>query len=315
MNTLLDFYYKLPHDNSLGIFTKAFNSLVAKLLKRILDKTVPRYFLNTQVKYPNGLNTEKRNKKVVVSFTSFPGRIEDVWIVVECLFRQTIKADRIILWLSQSQFEGVELPKLLCEQQKRGLEIRFVLGDLKSHKKYIYAFNEFQNEFVITVDDDLYYDIRLIENLMSLKEKYPKAIPTNRAHLIQFNKQGKIDNYNKWYHNFVIEKPSLLLVPTGGFGTLYEPQQLNPAFSNQELITELAPHADDLWLKVQSLLQETPIITNSKYNKDPITIKSSQLEKLVSTNVIDGANDIQLKKSLDYFRLEDLKKYRVKDGE
>jgi hypothetical protein len=310
MNTILNIYFSLPHDKALGIVSKAFNRVVAKIVKRYLDKTVPSYFLMTQGKYSNGLNTEKRDKEVIVSFTSFPGRIQDVWIVVECLFRQTYKADKIILWLSESQFEGIELPKVLLEQQNRGLEIRFVENDLKSHKKYLYVINEFPNDYVITVDDDLYFDNKLIENLIKLKIKYPDALPTNRAHFIQFNKKDDIELYAKWHHNYDLVKPSLLLVPTGGFGTLYESRQLNNSFDNHDLIKKLAPHADDLWLKVQSILKDTPIITNSKYNKDPITVKSSQLEKLVSTNVLNGGNDEQLKSILEYFNLGNLEKYR-----
>lgn len=312
MNTLLNIYFKLPHDKALGIVTKVFNRFVAKIFKQLLDSTVPRYFIKSQKLFPNGLNTEKRDKEVIVSFTSFPGRIADVWIVVECLFRQTYKADRIILWLSSSQFEGVELPPLLLEQKKRGLEIRFVEGDLKSHKKYIYALMEFRFDYVITVDDDLYYDENLIENLVLLKRKYPFCIPSNRAHMVKFKDNGDVGMYTDWFHNYVIEKPSLLLVPTGGFGTLYEYSQLNDTFSDEELIQRLVPHADDLWMKVQSLVNSIYVVTNNRYDKNIISIKGSQLENLVSTNVSDGGNDVQLKSILEYFEIENLKQFRDK---
>jgi hypothetical protein len=256
-----------------------------------------------------------RDIKVIVSLTSFPGRVQDVWIVIECLFRQTFKADKIILWLSESQFNGIELPQRLLDQKKRGLEIRFVEDDLKSHKKYIYALNEYKNDYVITVDDDLYYDNQLIENLIELKKKYPMALPTNRAHLIQFELDNKISNYSNWHHNYAIEQLSFMLVPTGGFGTLYEYNQLNNTFDNLNLIKDLVPHADDLWLKVQSLIKNVNIITNAKYNKDPITIKSSQLEKLVSTNVLNGGNDEQLKGILKYFNLGNLEQFRNNNGQ
>lgn len=310
MNTLLHLYFKLPHDRSFGIISKIINRLAARIVKRILDRTVPGYFIKTQSQYPNGLNSEKRENEVIVSFTSFPGRIHDVWIVVECLFRQVYKADKIILWLSESQFKDIELPKLLLEQQYRGLEIRFVERDLKSHKKYIYALNEFQNDYVITVDDDLYYDNKLIQNLIQLKKKYPDTLPTNRAHFIQFDDNNKIALYSKWYHNYPIEKPSLLLVPTGGFGTLYEFNQLFNTFESQSLIEQLVPHADDLWIKIQSLLKNTQIVTNSRYNKDPITVKTSQLEKLVTINVLCGGNDSQFKAILDHFKLGNLEEFR-----
>jgi len=226
------------------------------------------------------------------------------------LLRQSYKADKIILWLSEPQFEEIELPKLLLDQQKRGLEIRFVSEDVRAHKKYLYALQEYHHAYIITVDDDLYYDQDLIENLVNLKVKYPNCIPTNRCHKITFSESGNIQPYSKWEHNSTILQPSFLLVPTGGFGTMYLNKQLDINFSNRLIIQDLIPYADDLWMKVQSLLKETKIVTNQKYNKDPITVKSSQLEKLVTKNVFDGGNDLQLRKVLDYFNLGNLEKYR-----
>ena len=69
------------------------------------------------------------------------------------------------------------------------------------------------------------------------------------------------------------------------------------------MLLKLAPHADDLWLKVQTLLKKKEIVTNSRYNKDPITIGKSQLEKLVAFNVLKDGNDLQISKLLDHYGL------------
>lgn len=314
MNKLLAFYFALPHDRTLGILTKAFNRLVARILKRILDRTVPAYFLRTQHLYPNGLNKAPRNKKVVVSLTSFPARIEDVWIVIECLFRQTYKADRIILWLSKPQFQGVEIPASLLAQKERGLEIVFVDDDLKSHKKYLYALDRFPNDYIVTVDDDLYYDKNLLSNLVRLKNKYPECVATNRAHELSFNKNGSVAPYHKWSHNTISSKPSFTIVQTGGFGTLYTRQDVDESYNDLETIKEHIPHADDLWLKVQTLLASKKVVTNERYNKDPLTIKKSQLEKLVNMNVHDGGNNQQLGVVLDHFKLGNLEEFRQQNS-
>lgn len=63
-------------------------------------------------------------------------------------------------------------------------------------------------------------------------------------------------------------------------------------------------HADDVWLKMMAYLQGTKIITNKFYNKDFITVSKTQKEKLVSTNVIMGGNDEQLKNILDYYNIK-----------
>lgn len=310
MNRILRFYYSLPHDDRLGIITKIVNRLTARILKRILDRIVPAYFIKTQYQFPSGINKESRDQKVIVSLTSFPGRINDVWIVVECLLRQSYKPDKIILWLSKEQFPDFHLPQSLLDQKYRGLQINFVEDDFRSHKKYLYAFETFPNAKVITVDDDLYYDRHLVRNLIELKERFPSDVVTNRAHQITFGVDGRINSYAKWKHNIDFISPSYYMVQTGGFGTLYSKDDLSFSYNDIEIIKQLIPFADDLWLKTQTLLTSKKIVTNSRYNKDPITVKNSQLEKLVNTNVINGGNDTQFRVVLDYFKLGNLEGFQ-----
>jgi hypothetical protein len=314
MNTLLNIYFKLPHDKTFGIVSKAFNRLVAKILKSILDRTVPPYFLTTQGKYPNGLNTEKRDKEVIVSFTSFPGRIQDVWIVVECIFRQTYKADKIILWLSKPQFEGVELPILLLEQQKRGLEIRFVADDLRSHKKYFYALENFDSSIIVTVDDDVFYHRDILKALIDAHVSNPNEVIANRAHKIRFDEEDRILPYRQWAINYKSPYSSFLYVPTGVGGVLYPPQSLSKKLLNVEAIKELCFHADDLWLKAGSMLTSTKVLVTSNYRQEFITVGKTQNSKLVTSNSLNGGNDEQLKRTLEYFNLGNLGQFRDKDG-
>jgi len=310
MNFLFWLYFKLPNNQSLGLITKIFNRVVAKVLKLFFDSLLPLYFSKTIRKNGIGVNQSKRTKKIIVSLTSFPARIDTVWIAIECIFRQKVKADKVILWISREQFEGIELPQMLLNQKKRGLEIYYLNEDLKSHKKYIQAFVDFPNDYILTVDDDLYYDKWLIANLLELKEKYPNTIPSNRAHLMKFDNLNKLLPYSSWHHNYSKEIVSSLLLPTGGYGTMYEVRQLSDVVTKIDLIKSLAPHADDIWLRINSLLKGIKVSTNSRYNKDPITIKSSQLEKLVSKNVQEGGNDIQLRNLLNHFNLGELENYR-----
>lgn len=312
MNKLLALYFALPHDRTLGILTKAFNRVTAKILKRVLDRTVPTYFLRTQHLHPNGLNTRLRNKKVIVSLTSFPARIEDVWIVIECLFRQTYKADRIILWLSKPQFEDVEIPYKLLKQKKRGLEIRFVEGDLRAHKKYFYAVQEFQQDIMITVDDDVFYHKNVIQALMLGHSKFPDFIVANRAHQITFDSENnKIKPYRKWLHNVKRKEPSFLYVPTGVGGVLYPPHSLSDKLFNEEVIKEICFQADDLWLKAGSLMNYRKVYVTQNYKQEFITVGKTQNNKLVTSNSLNGGNDQQFRAVLDYFQLRNLEKFSV----
>ena len=53
-----------------------------------------------------------------------------------------------------------------------------------------------------------------------------------------------------------------------------------------------------------ALKNGTKVITNSSYNKDPLSIKNSQMEKLVSENVLAGGNDEQLKNVCAHYDID-----------
>ena len=55
--------------------------------------------------YPGTLlNTKKRNDKIIVSLTSFPGRIHLVHKTIQTILLQSIKPDLVELWLAKEQF-------------------------------------------------------------------------------------------------------------------------------------------------------------------------------------------------------------------
>ena len=61
------------------------------------------YVVNHYKKNPStkkGVTSQKRQQKVIISLTSYPKRINTLWIVIETLLRQTMKLDEIILWLA-----------------------------------------------------------------------------------------------------------------------------------------------------------------------------------------------------------------------
>ena len=163
MNLLYRIYFGLPNFAVLGLLGKAINRGLGFLLKWIFDAFVPTYLQKTAVSAGFGLNTEKRDRLYIVSLTSFPARIDDIWVTIEILLRQTFKPDKIILWLAQNQFPSTKaIPESLFQLLDRGLTIEFCEEDLRAHKKYFYAFQQYPDANIITVDDDLYYDRYLL---------------------------------------------------------------------------------------------------------------------------------------------------------
>jgi hypothetical protein len=308
MDRLLVWYFALPHDNKLGIVTKVINRSAAKALKIFLDITVPESFKATKHELEEVLNTTPRKTKVIVSLTSFSVRLDDVWIVIECLYRQTYKVDRIVLWLDKGvQYE--ELPKSLKQQIERGLEVRFV-EDLRAHTKYYYALQEFKKDIVITVDDDCYYPLDTIANLIDINKEFPRSIAANRIHGIVFDKKNKIVPYSDWKHNFKPQKndPNLHLL-TGVSGVLYPPEIFNETLFEKEVLLDICKYADDIWISMHAILNEVQIKTNTKFNKDFISISKSSRVRLLNHNSKNGGNDDQLKSVLKHLQMDPLIKF------
>lgn len=194
----------------------------------------------------------------IVSLTSFPARINDVWIVVESLLRQEKRAKRIMLWLSKEQFHNIEdLPKQLLAQREKGLEIHLVDGDLRSHKKYFYVFQEFPQDRIILVDDDIIYPSTFIKDLE--QNFSPERVHCSYGNIIGRDEQGKLLPYGKWKPIFEKYDGADIFFGSGG-GTMLVPSKLGIDTLNSDLFLQLCPTEDDVWLNAQCYLAGLRIV-------------------------------------------------------
>ena len=197
---------------------------------------------------------ENTGKKIIVSLTTHGKRIHDVFLTIESLFLQSIKADKIVLWLSETEFCRDNIPEMLKKAEKRGLTIEFC-KDIRSYTKLIPSLAKYPDDLIITVDDDSLYPFDMIEKLVVAYRKRPDVIHCHRAHKIVFSKDGRLEDYKKWGLCSSNTVPSLTIVPTGAGGILYFPGCFHEDIANEELFLKLSPHGDDLWFKAMSLLK------------------------------------------------------------
>ena len=243
------------------------------------------------------LNQEPRKEKIIVSLTTFPARIEVVGFAIKSLFNQTIRPDRIVLWLAENQFASEPLPELLQQLVRCGLEIRYC-EDLKAHKKYHYALKEQKkDELVITYDDDLIYPEDSIERLYRCHKEFPECIVCNRAQEACFQ-DGKLMPYATWrvLSDVGVKEPSSKLFPSTGGGTLYPYGKISPIAFQIDQMKLLAYTADDLWMRFMSALQGTKIVKTRKYHKTFSVLEDSQEESLQEINCIGNENDRALER-------------------
>ncbi|TXS93962.1 glycosyltransferase family 2 protein [Parahaliea maris] len=230
-------------------------------------------------------NTEPQ--EIVVSLTSYDRRIPFTYLCVESLLRQSLKPDRLVLWLSRKDFPDEKLPDPLLNQVERGLEIIFHDEDLGPYKKVIYALEQCPDSLLITVDDDTLYPPDLVESLYRAYLARPDTIHCHRGHRLRTDSTGRPLSYAEWGLGQGGHSPSPLVFPTGVGGVLYFPGALHPEVLNREQFMRLCPRADDIWLKAMSLMQGVPcaVVPDETHWKDRfLTIPGSQGESLKREN-------------------------------
>lgn len=250
-----------------------------------------------------GINQKPRAQKVIVSFTSFPKRIHDVWLVVETLLRQSCKPDEIILWLASTQFPNglSDLPKNLLRQQSRGLTIRFC-DDLRSHKKYYYTLQEHPNDLVILADDDMFYPRDTVRKLLKMHKKWPDDICCITAEVMEPSFHTIPSLWRNPHLHEQLEHSDRIQAYTGS-GALIPPESLHPDTFNREAIQRLCLHADDLWVAFMAHRLGTRTTTLKKWRPFPVTIYGTAEGSLYYINGEGKQNDVQWQNLLDTYTL------------
>jgi hypothetical protein len=246
-------------------------------------------------------NNQKNEKMIIVSLTSFPARINRVWLVIETIFRQTKKPEKIILWISKEQFPSLNfLPKRLLKQIDRGLDIRIVDNDIRSYKKYYYTLKEYPNDYLITIDDDIFYRSTMIEDLFNYSLLFPSNIIAQYSCQILWDNE-KLTPYITWplMKNKTINS-SQLFFGSGG-GTLFPPKSMNSDVLKKELFLELTPTADDVWLNAMCRLNKTKITKTSYYSYKLPVLNWNDITLYSTYNGI-GQNDIQINAVKYYYK-------------
>lgn len=231
------------------------------------------------------------NNDLVVSFTSFPERINNVWMVVDSIMRQDCRPQHIQLWLSTQNFPNKEkdLPKKLLNYVSYGLEICWAQDDLKPHKKYLYAFEMFPEKCVVTIDDDLYYRKDMLAKLWRLHSKFPNCVCGHRGGAVS---PGYL--YKDWKEPYSRLTPSHKYYLTGCGGILYPVKLFKlDIVCDIEKIKATSLYTDDLWLKTMELLSDIPVVIGEYYSNPP-SLPGSQKHALMTNNCSSekGRNDL-----------------------
>lgn len=239
---------------------------------------------------------------VVLSLASYGARIKTLADTLRSLDAQTVRPDRLLLWLPASDFPAREadLPDdVVCAIADARAELRWAEDDLGPHNKYLGVLEAFPASVLITVDDDIRYAPDLVERLLAAHERWPEAVCALRTNLVRVE-GDKLLPYDQWTleQRELLDEPSHRLLATGNAGVLYPPACLDRHVTDRAAIRATCLMADDLWLKVMELMAGTKVVCLSgPFELD--CVEGTQESALWAQNLTGGRNDIQLRAILD----------------
>lgn len=281
-----------------------------KLNKNINITSVNRRYLNRKIKRLNEdylIESMDNQPNLIVSLTSFPPRMNNIIYTLYSLFDQSLKPNKIVLFLSEDEFPNKEedVPPEVLEFKKIGLTIKWC-DNLKSFKKLIPALKEYPDDVIVTADDDIYYPNNWLEVLWREYEKFPNNIIANRSRRISFDENGDINSYNQWELSYDSREGSFLNFFTGAGGVLYPPNSLHADVFKVDVFKKICPNADDLWFWAMAVKKNTKIRVPENCN--PYLIYVNALKDLNLNNDVslwvynqDGGNDFQFNNIIEIY--------------
>ena len=203
-----------------------------------------------------------QKKQIIVSLTSFPAALPYAAQAIRSVLEGSFLPDKIVLYLTAQQFPSGKIPPDLHDLLNINsiFEVRFYNQTIRSYTKLIPALQDFPNDIVITIDDDVRYHKNMLKRLLSRHKKYPNAVIGHRVRRIKLNAR-----YRKWkcYKRVSLLtrsfKPSYRNLQTGVGGVLYPPHSLSEEMLKPDLFMQLAPTVDDIWFWAAAVSKGTKI--------------------------------------------------------
>ncbi|MFL1483630.1 hypothetical protein [Marinobacter sp. LN3S78] len=241
---------------------------------------------------------------LVVSLTSFPARIDDVWITIESIFQQHYKPSRVVLVLAEPEFPGRRLPRSIERQVARGLEILWVPHNTRSYKKLLPVRHKYPDSAIVTLDDDIIYEPWRLGRLGAHSREHPGSIIGFRGREVCLRDVAGFRPYMDW-PLATLNTPPYRTLLTGVGGILYPPGVMDgDMLFDMASAQELAPTADDIWFWAVALSSGVPV--RCLGYQEHIAIRMNDIENsLQKINCDEGRNDRQLAAVANAYNLWD----------
>ena len=200
--------------------------------------------------------------KILVSMTSYPGRIKNVGMAVFLLLtKQTKQPDEIHLWLAEPQFPNKEadlpmdLRKVLAHPK---VVLHWLPENTYVHKRHEIFKTAGKDDCVFLIDDDVRYADNLIETVMGVHQKHPNCIVCyNQYSVHKYNGRRIIYTYPKIPDTPHINKYRWCgqsMIPM----SVYPTEILDS--EHQAVRNRTSPVSDECWFQPWVVYYDIPIV-------------------------------------------------------
>lgn len=225
---------------------------------------------------------------LTVSLTSFPPRFPSLHLSLKCLLTQTVRPDRVVLWVATDDRD--QLPESVLALQERGLTIDDC-EDWRPYKKIIPELVRDPQSCIVTADDDVYYAPTWLEQLIEAHQRFDGCVIAHRSHHMVAD-GAQLLSYEKWELNSGVSFPSLMNFAVGIGGVLYPPGCLHEGVTDPQGFLEHSPNNDDIWLNWMAKLVGTKCVSLDR--RFIHTWRKSQDVGLYQTNRVERGNDVAI---------------------
>lgn len=128
-----------------------------------------------------GTTDSSREKRIIINVSLTPERVGDTHLALYSLLVQTLKPDKLILWINEEDFpDKAALPETILTLQDYGLEIKFCL-----HKGTANALSaaclEYPADIHVTASDYLFYPVDWLSDLYRAHDMFTDCIIAHKT--------------------------------------------------------------------------------------------------------------------------------------
>lgn len=207
---------------------------------------------------------------VVVSLALVKAREPNIRKVIKNLMNQSIKPDKIHIWISNHSFyldEGFkEMPKLDCPKA----EFHWT-ENIGGARKFIPVLKKYWNnkeQIIILTDDDHIWHKHMIRDVVKYADKINGVLATagnfyRDKHPLSWAKQ--------WFHGDTITKPVRCDIISTGYGCLIKPKYFTKEIFDWKAYKKFGvPYDDEFWFNAmlaRNVVHRWVVPTKARRNK------------------------------------------------